>query len=157
MHIPLDHSSPSGTLSKGVSPDSSKTANTDSLSLTKLKSAPPIAPKPRPWSMVNSEPRSTDLSLLSDGSSPVNSTGNTPDSGDALDSSESSSIDRRITKENKLKKSVFQSYLSDRSDLKFMPKPKVIADSKRGLLSSSSYTNRRDSNCNVTEDTHITR
>lgn len=79
--------------------------DTDSLSHVKLKPAPPIAPKPRPWSMVNSEPRSADLSLLSDGSSPANSTGNTPDSGDALDSSESSSIDRRISKENKLRKS----------------------------------------------------
>lgn len=55
--------------------------------------------------MVNSDPRSGDLTLLSDGSSPANSTGNTPDSGDALDSSESFSIDRRISKESKSKKS----------------------------------------------------
>lgn len=70
----------------------------------KLKTAPAVAPKPRPWSMVNSEGKSAEL-LLSDGSSPVTSTGNTPDSGDCLDSSESSSIDRRIAKENKAKKS----------------------------------------------------
>ncbi|KAK4872636.1 hypothetical protein RN001_014665 [Aquatica leii] len=147
-HIPLDHSSPSSTLSKD---------DADSLSHAKLKPGPPIAPKPRPWSMVNSEPRSGDLSLLSDGSSPVNSTGNTPDSGDALDSSESSSIDRRIAKENKAKKSAFQSYLPDRSDFKFIPRSKVIADNRESL-SSTSY-NRRDSNynCNVAEDAHITR
>lgn len=57
--------------------------------------------------MVNSEGKTgggTDLSLLSDGSSPNNSTGNTPDSAEALDSSESSSIDRRIGKDIKLKR-----------------------------------------------------
>lgn len=54
--------------------------------------------------MVNSEAKSGDLSLLSDGSSPNNSTGNTPDSAEALDSSESSSIDRRIAKDIKLKR-----------------------------------------------------
>lgn len=77
---------------------------TDSLKQMKMKSCPTIAPKPRPWSMVSSEAKSTDLSLMSDSSSPINSTGNTPDSAEALDSSESSSIDRRITKDLKLKK-----------------------------------------------------
>lgn len=73
----------------------------------KLKSCPAIAPKPRPWSMVNSnsEGKTTDLTLLSDGSSPNNSTGNTPDSAEALDSSESSSIDRRLVKDIKLRRS----------------------------------------------------
>lgn len=52
----------------------------------------------------NSDGKSTDLSLLSDGSSPNNSTGNTPDSAEALDSSESSSIDRRLMKDVKLKR-----------------------------------------------------
>lgn len=68
-----------------------------------MKAAPSVAPKPRPWSMVNSEGKSSEI-LLSDGSSPITSTGNTPDSVDALDSSESSSIDRRISKEIKSKK-----------------------------------------------------
>lgn len=76
----------------------------DSTEQSKSKQAPAIAPKPRPWSMVNSEAKSGDLSLLSDGSSPNNSTGNTPDSAEALDSSESSSIDRRIAKDIKLKR-----------------------------------------------------
>lgn len=56
--------------------------------------------------VTNTEAKTTDLSLLSDGSSPNNSTGNTPDSAEALDSSESSSIDRRLGKELKLKKSL---------------------------------------------------
>jgi hypothetical protein len=64
-------------------------------------SGPLIAPKPRPWSMVNSEAKSADL--LSDGSSPINSTGNTPDSADTLDSSESS-LEKRVTKDVKLKR-----------------------------------------------------
>lgn len=71
----------------------------------KLKPLPAVAQKPRPWSMVNnSDAKNTELSLLSDGSSPNNSTGNTPDSAEALDSSESSSIDRRLAKEIKLKR-----------------------------------------------------
>lgn len=53
--------------------------------------------------MVNSDGKSTDLSLLSDGSSPNNSTGNTPDSAEALDSSESS-LERRLNKDVKLKR-----------------------------------------------------
>lgn len=69
----------------------------------KSKSGPTIAPKPRPWSMVNSEAKSGDLSLLSDGSSPNNSTGNTPDSAETLDSSESS-LEKRVAKEVKLKR-----------------------------------------------------
>lgn len=69
----------------------------------KLKSTPVIAPKPRPWSMVTSEAKSSDL--LSDGNSPANSTGNTPDSAEALDIPESSSsMDRRVAKELKLKR-----------------------------------------------------
>lgn len=78
--------------------------DTDSLKHFKLKSTPTPTVKQRPWSMVSSEHKSGDLSLLSDGTSPITSTGNTPDSGDALDSSESSSIDKRITKDLKAKK-----------------------------------------------------
>lgn len=80
--------------------------DSDGSRMFKLKSCPIIAPKPRPWSMVNSnsDGKTTDLSLLSDGSSPNNSTGNTPDSAEALDSSESSSIDRKLLKDVKLKR-----------------------------------------------------
>lgn len=77
---------------------------TDSVKQLKSKTGPSVAPKPRPWSMVNSEGGKSSELLLSDGSSPVTSTGNTPDSVDALDSSESSSIDRRIAKDLKAKK-----------------------------------------------------
>lgn len=53
--------------------------------------------------MVNSEAKTGDL--LSDGTSPVNSTGNTPDSVDALESPESSSLDRAVGKDDvKLKR-----------------------------------------------------
>lgn len=52
--------------------------------------------------MVNSEAKTGDL--LSDGTSPANSTGNTPDSGDALESPESSSVEKRIGKDVKLKR-----------------------------------------------------
>lgn len=53
--------------------------------------------------MVNSEAKTGDL--LSDGTSPSNSTENTPDSGDALESPESSSsVDKRIGKDVKLKR-----------------------------------------------------
>lgn len=52
--------------------------------------------------MVNSEAKTNDL--LSDGTSPANSTGNTPDSGDALESPESSSVEGRIAKDVKLKR-----------------------------------------------------
>lgn len=48
--------------------------------------------------MVNSEAKTSDL--LSDGTSPANSTGNTPDSGDALESPD----EKRITKDVKLKR-----------------------------------------------------
>lgn len=52
--------------------------------------------------MVNSEAKTGDL--LSDGTSPANSTGNTPDSGDALESPESTSVEKRIAKDVKLKR-----------------------------------------------------
>lgn len=61
------------------------------------KPAPPTAPKPRPWSMTSSDRKSGEFSLTSDGSSPVTSQGNTPDSGDALDEGEMS--DRRSVRE----------------------------------------------------------
>lgn len=101
----FDHS-PGSTLSKTISPDSFKEETTlDPSKHLKLKPSPAVSQKPRPWSMVNNtESKSADLSLLSDGSSPNNSTGNTPDSAEALDSSESSSIDRRLAKDIKLKR-----------------------------------------------------
>lgn len=76
--------------------------NVEPLKQLKLKSTPVIAAKQRPWSMVNSEAKTGDL--LSDGTSPANSTGNTPDSAEALDSPEASAIDKRIAKEVKLKR-----------------------------------------------------
>ncbi|KAF7282259.1 hypothetical protein GWI33_002980, partial [Rhynchophorus ferrugineus] len=152
----FDHS-PSSTLSKRVSPDSFK-ENSDPSKL-KLKPTPAIAQKPRPWSMVNNtESKSADLSLLSDGSSPNNSTGNTPDSAEALDSSESSSIDRKIAKDIKLKRSgILQSYFPDRGDFKFLSRYKGII-TKPGQ-SSSTNQERRDSNfnCSSREDAHTVR
>ncbi|XP_029177752.1 F-actin-uncapping protein LRRC16A isoform X4 [Nylanderia fulva] len=60
--------------------------------LLKNKPAPPAtAPKPRPWSMATDR-KSGEFSLLSDGSSPNTSAGNTPDSGDALDESTDSGV-----------------------------------------------------------------
>lgn len=62
----------------------------------KIKPAPPTAPKPRPWSMAGSDRKSGEFnSLLSDGSSPTNSTGNTPESGDALDENSDSNPSER--------------------------------------------------------------
>ncbi|XP_033222208.1 F-actin-uncapping protein LRRC16A isoform X2 [Belonocnema kinseyi] len=56
------------------------------------KITPPItAPKPRPWSMATDR-KSGEFNLLSDGSSPNTSAGNTPDSGDALDESTDSGV-----------------------------------------------------------------
>ncbi|XP_066998308.2 F-actin-uncapping protein LRRC16A isoform X2 [Anabrus simplex] len=60
----------------------------------KGKPPPPIAPKPRPWSMVGSDRKSGDFTLLSDGSSTNTSAANTPDSGDALDESTDSGVAR---------------------------------------------------------------
>ncbi|XP_035702195.1 F-actin-uncapping protein LRRC16A isoform X3 [Folsomia candida] len=48
------------------------------------KRPPPVAPKPRPWSVVGSDRRSGEFSL-SDGSSPLGSNANTPESGELLD------------------------------------------------------------------------
>ncbi|RZB38608.1 hypothetical protein BDFB_010021 [Asbolus verrucosus] len=113
VNIPLEHSS------------SGETDEHDSFKQLKTKSGLLIAPKPRPWSMVNSEAKTADLSLLSDGSSPVNSTGNTPDSAETLDSSESS-LEKRITKEIKLKRGgILQNYLPERGDLKFLQRYKL--------------------------------
>uniref|UniRef100_A0A1B6M7L4 Uncharacterized protein n=1 Tax=Graphocephala atropunctata TaxID=36148 RepID=A0A1B6M7L4_9HEMI len=67
---------------------------------------PPLAPKPRPWSMAGSDRKSGDFcGLLSDGSSPNTSAANTPDSGDALEdgadtaSIGSASSDKRSVRE----------------------------------------------------------
>ncbi|XP_066592906.1 F-actin-uncapping protein LRRC16A [Prorops nasuta] len=58
----------------------------------KIKPPPPAtAPKPRPWSMATDR-KSGEFNLLSDGSSPNTSAGNTPDSGDALDESTDSGV-----------------------------------------------------------------
>jgi hypothetical protein len=89
------------TRSLVISFEGLSTGEHDSSRHFKMMSGPLIAPKPRPWSMVNSEAKSADL--LSDGSSPINSTGNTPDSADTLDSSESS-LEKRVTKDVKLKR-----------------------------------------------------
>ncbi|XP_019870285.2 F-actin-uncapping protein LRRC16A isoform X1 [Aethina tumida] len=139
----LDNS-PGSTLSK-ISPDGSK-----------------LAAKQRPWSMVNSEAKTgggTDLSLLSDGSSPNNSTGNTPDSAEALDSSESSSIDRRIGKDIKLKRAgILTSYFPDRGDYKFLSRYKATVTNKQDQAPSANAI-RRDNNfnCRDTEDAHVGR
>ncbi|KYB28827.1 Leucine-rich repeat-containing protein 16A-like Protein [Tribolium castaneum] len=150
-------------------------------SLKNLKSkGPSVAPKPRPWSMVNSEAKTADLSLLSDGSSPINSTGNTPDSAETLDSSESS-LDKRVTKEIKLKRGgILQNF--ERADSKFLQRYKVLFSyftfclnfpnffvctkcnfqattfDKPGA-SSNEVTRGRDSNhnCSETQDAHIGR
>ncbi|XP_015588505.1 F-actin-uncapping protein LRRC16A isoform X2 [Cephus cinctus] len=59
---------------------------------SKSKPIPPAtAPKPRPWSMATDR-KSGEFNLLSDGSSPNTSAGNTPDSGDALDESTDSGV-----------------------------------------------------------------
>ncbi|XP_057660068.1 F-actin-uncapping protein LRRC16A isoform X1 [Diorhabda carinulata] len=155
----FDHS-PGSTLSKGMSSDGSKDESENiRQSLKHLKSCSSIVSKPRPWSMVNSEGKSSDLGLLSDGSSPNNSTGNTPDSAEALDSSESSSIDRRLAKEMKLKRtSGLQTYFPDRGDLSFFSRYKAIT-SKKEQSANNSVGTRRDSNynCRETEDAHIGR
>lgn len=57
----------------------------------KGKPPPPIAPKPRPWSVAGDR-KSGEFSLLSDGSSTNTSAANTPDSGDALDESTDSGV-----------------------------------------------------------------
>jgi hypothetical protein len=122
----------------------------DSSRHFKVMSGPLIAPKPRPWSMVNSEAKSADL--LSDGSSPINSTGNTPDSADTLDSSESS-LEKRVTKDVKLKRGG----ILERGDTKFLQRYKATSD-KPGRPSDD-VVRRRDSNynCSETEDAHISR
>ncbi|XP_034249800.1 F-actin-uncapping protein LRRC16A isoform X3 [Thrips palmi] len=58
---------------------------------SKIKGPPPIAPKPRPWSM-GGDRKSGEFSATSDGSSPNTSAANTPDSGDALDESTDSGL-----------------------------------------------------------------
>ncbi|CAG9816136.1 unnamed protein product [Phaedon cochleariae] len=141
--------SPGGSLGKVVATDGTK----DEL---KTKICPIVASKPRPWSMVNSDAKSGDSGLLSDGSSPNNSTGNTPDSADALDSSESSSIDRRLAKDVKVKRTgILQHYFPDRGDFKFLSRYK--GTNKQG--NTMNNVERRDSNynCRETEDAHISR
>ncbi|XP_018333810.1 F-actin-uncapping protein LRRC16A [Agrilus planipennis] len=64
-----------------------------------LKTNQFLVTKPRPWSMVNAEQRNDNL--LSDGSSPINSTENTPDSGEALDCSELPSLGRRTSQDSR--------------------------------------------------------
>ncbi|XP_031782312.1 F-actin-uncapping protein LRRC16A isoform X2 [Nasonia vitripennis] len=56
------------------------------------RSPPTTAPKPRPWSMATDRKSGEFNQLLSDGSSPNTSAGNTPDSGDALDESTDSGV-----------------------------------------------------------------
>ncbi|XP_049862710.1 F-actin-uncapping protein LRRC16A isoform X2 [Schistocerca gregaria] len=61
---------------------------------SRQKPPPPIAPKPRPWSVVGGDRKSGEFSLLSDGSSTNTSAANTPDldSGDTLDESTDSGV-----------------------------------------------------------------
>ncbi|XP_059488573.1 F-actin-uncapping protein LRRC16A isoform X2 [Neocloeon triangulifer] len=70
---------------------------------------PPIAPKPRPWSMFTGDKVSGELSLVSDGgSSSTTSDANTPDSVDALDESTDSGlvIDASETEKQEAKEEV---------------------------------------------------
>ncbi|KAK9310247.1 hypothetical protein QLX08_000280 [Tetragonisca angustula] len=77
------------SLTKG---NSSITDGKNNGALSKTKPVPPVtAPKPRPWSMATDR-KSGEFNLLSDGSSPNTSAGNTPDSGDALDESTDSGV-----------------------------------------------------------------
>ncbi|CAL7935773.1 unnamed protein product [Xylocopa violacea] len=77
------------SLTKG---NSSITDGKNNGALSKTKLIPPVtAPKPRPWSMTTDR-KSGEFNLLSDGSSPNTSAGNTPDSGDALDESTDSGV-----------------------------------------------------------------
>lgn len=81
--------------------DSSNSKSSENVGkiTTKLKTALPVSSsKPRPWSM-SSDRKSGEFSLLSDGSSPNTSTGNTPDSGDALDEISSESSERRSVRD----------------------------------------------------------
>ncbi|XP_017768426.1 PREDICTED: F-actin-uncapping protein LRRC16A isoform X2 [Nicrophorus vespilloides] len=143
--------SPCGSITRTITTDDGKS-----------KTGPAIAPKPRPWSMVNAEHHKSGDTLLSDGSSPAQSTGNTPDSGDALDGggSESSSIDRKIVKDLKAKKAgLLQSYFPVREDFRFLSRNKGIVVDRGRLLSTGSIERRRDSNfnCKGTEDAHFGR
>ncbi|XP_023724032.1 F-actin-uncapping protein LRRC16A isoform X2 [Cryptotermes secundus] len=71
--------------------DSGSSCSSGKQCSSKVK-PPPIAPKPRPWSMVGSDRKSGEFSLPSDGSSTNTSAANTPDSGDALDESTDSGV-----------------------------------------------------------------
>lgn len=75
-----------------TSVDSGSSCPSGKQSSSKVKPPPPIAPKPRPWSMVGSDRKSGEFSLQSDGSSTNTSAANTPDSGDALDESTDSGV-----------------------------------------------------------------
>ncbi|XP_066256338.1 F-actin-uncapping protein LRRC16A isoform X2 [Euwallacea similis] len=155
----FDHS-PGSTLSKTVSPIEEDSV--EGLRQLKLKPSPAISQKQRPWSMVtNTDSKSTDLSLLSDGSSPNNSTGNTPDSAEALDSSESSSIDRRLSKDVKLKRAsgILHSYFPDRGEFKFLSRYKAMVNNKPSDGPSNAGHDSRDSNfnCRSPEDAHVVR
>nr|XP_022912883.1 F-actin-uncapping protein LRRC16A isoform X2 [Onthophagus taurus] len=156
MNIPVDHSSSSSSITKGLSTDGLKSSNdeTESLKQFKLKSTPTPSTKQRPWSMVSSEQHKSG-DLLSDGSSPITSTGNTPDSGDALDSSESS-IDKRIDLKAK-KTGLLQSYFPERGDIKILQRGKVITTGERPAHLLSSANSKRDNNHNncSREDVHL--
>ncbi|XP_043675254.1 F-actin-uncapping protein LRRC16A isoform X2 [Vespula pensylvanica] len=85
-------SSKSPILKSVVKGNNSSSDGKNNGALLKNKPIPPAtAPKPRPWSMA-ADRKSGEFSLLSDGSSPNTSAGNTPDSGDALDESTDSGV-----------------------------------------------------------------
>ncbi|CAG7785934.1 unnamed protein product [Allacma fusca] len=82
------------TITTGVSVSETKEKFTFSQKTTGFgvapnisRKPPPVAPKPRPWSVVGADRRSGEYSLGSDGSSPNASAANTPDSGELLDDS----------------------------------------------------------------------
>ncbi|XP_023318297.1 F-actin-uncapping protein LRRC16A isoform X2 [Trichogramma pretiosum] len=87
-----------GSVAKGYSFDSAKSpvlrslTNKNNQASGDRRSPPSTAPKPRPWSMATDRKSGEFNQLLSDGSSPNTSAGNTPDSGDALDESTDSGV-----------------------------------------------------------------
>ncbi|KAL1518277.1 hypothetical protein ABEB36_001921 [Hypothenemus hampei] len=159
----FDHS-PSSSLSKTVSPVGSyKEESSEAAKYSKIKPLPAVAQKPRPWSMVtNSDQKSGELNLLSDGTSPNNSTGNTPDSAEALDCPESSASDKKLPgKDVKLKRSgILHSYFPERGDFKFLSRLNNKAMVNNNKPSSGHQSqDPRDSNfnCRTTEDAHVLR
>ncbi|CAB3369160.1 Hypothetical predicted protein [Cloeon dipterum] len=88
-----DHTKQTVLSTKSETPSPSNTAKGSSKIKDGIRKPPPIAPKPRPWSMFTGDKVSGELSLVSDGgSSSTTSDANTPDSVDALDESTDSGL-----------------------------------------------------------------